>query len=135
MSARLLAASWREVRPILLWQAAGIVVTPVVFVITAGAQAGWSAFAGYGIGFLGTAYLMVALLKRSFRAGGGATIADVFASWLIKVALTLGLLLLALRSRALPPLPLIAGLSGSMVAYWLAMVVGREKYAGDVNGK
>lgn len=134
MSTRLLAASWREVRPVLLWQLAGIAVLAVAFAAALGARAGWSALVGSGIGFLSIAYLMVALLKSSLRPGVMGSMAGIFASWLIKVVLTLGLLAIALRLRALP-LPLMAGLSGSMLAYWLAMVVGRGKHAGDVNGQ
>lgn len=135
MSTRLLAASWREVRPVLVWQVAGIAVLGGVFAATLGAKAGWAALVGSGIGFTGIAYLMVAVLKSSLRPGAGS-VAGIFASWLIKVTLTLGLLLLALRSRAFPPLPLLAGLCGSLVAYWLAMMrAGRGQHAGNANGE
>jgi hypothetical protein len=57
-----------------------------------------------------------------------------FAGWLFKIVMTVSLLVVALRSRALVPLAVLAGLFGAMVAYWAWFVFGK-KYASDADGK
>jgi len=54
--------------------------------------------------------------------------------WLFKVVVTISLLLVVLRSGKFAPLAVLAGLFGSMVAYWAWFVFG-NKYASDADGK
>jgi hypothetical protein len=88
--------------------------------------------AGGGIGLVATAYLATVLIKRSMQIGKAPSIVGLFGNWLVKSILTLGLLAIALRSKALSPSWVLAAWCGSLAAYWLCMVLGR---ANGVRGK
>jgi F0F1-type ATP synthase assembly protein I len=74
------------------------------------------------------------LFKHSLTHGVRMSALSFFAGWLFKIVVTVSLLVVALRSKALVPLPVLAGLFGSMVAYWAWFVFGK-KYASDADGK
>ena len=120
---------------ILLWQAGWVVLAGGLTAVTVGTRAAWSIMAGAAIGLLATSYLVFVLIKQTLQIGKPPSMVSVFAAWLVKTILVIGLLLIALRSRAIMPLLLIVGLCGSLVAYWLSMVVGRVKYANVNDGK
>ena len=104
-----------------LWQAAMTGVLAVATAIASSGRAGAAVLVGGGISMLGSAYLGIALFKVRPGVEPGKMIWDVFLSWAVKLALVMSLLLIAFKSRQLPPPFLMAGLCGALVAYWLAM--------------
>ena len=93
-----------------------------------------SALVGGGIGLVWTVYMALVLFKHSLTHGVRLSAISFFAGWLFKVVVTVSLLVIALRSKALTPLFVLAGLFGAMVAYWAWFVFGK-KYANDADGK
>lgn len=70
-----------------------------------------------------------ALFKHSVNHGVRLSAASFLGAWLIKLALTVGLLVVAFRSQALVPLAVLAGLFTALLAYWawLAFDLSRRK--------
>jgi len=131
VSSNSLAAAARQSLRILLWQALWIGVLAAIFAVTLDTRAALSALAGGGIGLVWTVYMAWVLFKHSLTHGMRMSPVSFLAGWLFKVVVTLGLLLVVLRSRMFAPL---AVLFGSMVAYWAWFVFGK-KYASDADGK
>jgi F0F1-type ATP synthase assembly protein I len=104
-----------------LWQAAMTGGLGLATAIASSGRAGAAVLVGGGISMLGSAYLAIALFKVRPGVEPGKMIWDVFLSWAVKLGLVMSLLLIAFRSRQLPPAFLMAGLCGALVAYWLAM--------------
>ena len=134
MSTNVLAAAARESLRILLWQALWIGALAAIFAVTLGKQAAVSALVGGGIGLVWTVYMALALFKHSLTHGARMSALSFLAGWLFKVVVTVSLLLVVLRSRVFAPPWVLAGLFGSMVAYWAWFVFGK-KYATDADGK
>ena len=134
MSSNSLAAAARQALRILLWQALWIGVLAAIFAVTLDTRAALSALAGGGIGLVWTVYMAWVLFKHSLTHGMRMSPVSFLAGWLFKVVVTLGLLLVVLRSRMFAPLAVLGGLFGSMVAYWAWFVFGK-KYASDADGK
>lgn len=134
MSSNALAAGARQALQILLWQAGWIAVIAAVSAVVLGARAGWSVLAGGGIGLIWTAYMAFTLFRHSVDHGVRLSAVGFFAGWLIKLVLTFSLLIIALRSKAMAPLPLLSGLSVALIAYW-AWLTFWVKHADGLNGK
>ena len=125
MSSNALAAAARQSLRILLWQALWIGVLAAIFAVTLGTRAALSALAGGGIGLVWTVYMALVLFKHSLTHGMRLSAVSFFAGWLFKIVVTLGLLLVVLRSRCRATGG--AGrLFGSMVAYWAWFVFGKS---------
>lgn len=121
----------QQVVRILAWQGAWLVLTTVVAAVTWGARFAWSAAVGGGIGLAASAYLAIVLIKRSMQLHKRPSVAGLFGNWMVKSALTVGLLAIALRSKALSPPWVLAAWIGSLAVYWVCMVFGR---ASDARG-
>ena len=63
-----------------------------------------SALVGGGIGLVWTVYMALVLFKHSLTHGVRLSAISLFAGWLFKVVVTVSLLVIALRSKALAPL-------------------------------
>lgn len=135
MSTDAVVTAWRQVLRLVLGQLGAVFVTAAALALSWGSGAAMSAVAGGGIGIVATAYLLVAMLRRRLRVGSGTGMVGVFASWLVKTLLTIGLLLAALRSQAFLPPALLAGLLASLIGYWLSLVLSRVEHADRVAGK
>ena len=133
-STNALATAARQSVRILLWQALWIGALATIFAVTLGTKAAVSALVGGGIGLVWTLYMALVLFKHSLTHGVRLSAISFFAGWLFKVVMTVSLLVIALRSKALTPLLVLMGLFGAMVAYWAWFVVGK-KYANDADGK
>jgi F0F1-type ATP synthase assembly protein I len=133
-STNALATAARQSVRILLWQALWIGALATIFAVTLGTKAAVSALVGGGIGLVWTLYMALVLFKHSLTYGARLSAISFFAGWLFKVVVTVSLLVIALRSKALTPLLVLMGLFGAMVAYWAWFVVGK-KYANDADGK
>lgn len=116
----------RQAVRILSWQLAGLILLTAVAGGLYGMRAGRSVLMGSGIGLIAASYLVFVLIKHGLRPARPATALNLFANWLIKTALVLGLLMIALRSTSLLPPAVLAGLAGSLLIYWLSVLVGRQ---------
>jgi F0F1-type ATP synthase assembly protein I len=134
VSTNVLAAAARQSLQIAVWQALWIAVLAAIFGLALGKRAAWSVLAGGGIGLVWTLYMALVLFKHGLTHGAGMGPLSLLAGWLFKVVVTIGLLVIAFRSRAFAPLPLLAGLFGAMVAYW-AWFALRVRNAGEADGK
>ena len=85
-----------------------------------GASAGRSALLGGAVGAAATLFFVVALFRHADGAATGRVVWGFFLGQGLKVALTVALLLVAFRSRAVVPLALLAGYMATYAAYWLA---------------
>jgi ATP synthase protein I len=130
VSSNVLAAAARRSFRMLLWQAGCIAGLAVVAAIFWDMKAGWSALAGGGIGLIWTIYMTLTLFRHSLNHGARMSPMTFVAGWLMKVALTIALLVLAFRSKAIAPLALLAGLSGALVAYWVWLTFGSSQPKG-----
>lgn len=134
MGTNVLATGARQSVRILIWQALWSGALATIFAVTLGAKAAVSALVGGGIGLVWTAYMALVLFKHSLTHGVRLSAISFFAGWLFKVVVTVSLLVIALRSKALAPLFVLAGLFGAMVAYWSWFVFGKQ-HANDADGK
>ncbi len=125
VSTNALATAARQSVRILLWQALWIGALATIFAVTLGTKAAVSALVGGGIGLVWTVYMALVLFKHSLTYGVRLSAISFFAGWLFKVVVTVSLLVIALRSKALTPLFVLAGLFGAMVAL-LVVVCVRE---------
>lgn len=126
VSSNVLAAAARQSWRILLWQALWIGALTTIFAVTLGRQAALSALAGGGIGLVWTVYMALVLFKHSLTHGVRLSALSFFAGWLFKVVVTVSLLVIVMRSRMFAPLAVLAGLFGSMVAYWAWFAFGKK---------
>lgn len=134
MSSNALAAGARQALLILRWQAGWVAAIAAVSAVVLNPRAGWSVLAGGGIGLIWTAYMAFSMFRHSADHGVRLSAVGLFAGWLMKTVLTVSLLLIALRSKAMAPLPLLGGLSVALIAYW-AWLTFRVKHADGKNGK
>jgi F0F1-type ATP synthase assembly protein I len=134
MSSNALAAGARQAWQILLWQAGSITAVAAFCAVALDLRAGWSVLAGGGIGLIWTVYMALTMFRHSVDHGVRLSAVGLFVGWLIKLVLTFSLLIIALRSEAMAPLPLLGGLSVALIAYW-ARLTFRVKHADGKNGK
>jgi hypothetical protein len=130
----------RQVMRVLMWQSAWLVLITGAAALLWGAQAAWSMLAGSAIGLAATAYLATVLVKRSLQIGKRPSVLGLFGNWLVKSALTVGLLMMAFRSKKMLPLLVLAAWFGSLATYWLCVVLvrangARGKYQNGDDGK
>lgn len=119
----------RQISRILLWQGAWLVLATLAAALVWGARSAKSVLVGSGIGWVATAYLATVLIKRSMQIGKRPSVLGLFGNWLVKSALTLGLLIIALRATSLTPLFVLAAWFGSLATYWLCVTFSRANGA------
>jgi F0F1-type ATP synthase assembly protein I len=134
MSRNVLARASRQSVQILCWQLAWIGALALVCGVVFGLRVGASVLAGGGIGVLWTVYMAVAMFKHSLDHGARLSVLSFVGGWVIKVVLTVSLLIIAFRTKALLPPVVLGGLFWSMVAFWYS-VSFRVKYADSSDGK
>lgn len=135
MFSNALADGARQAWKILLWQIGWVALAALLGALAVDARAGWSVLAGGGIGSLGTLHMALTMSRHSLDHGRRLSPGKLFGGWLLKLVLTTSLLVIAFRSRAMAPLPLLLGLGVALGAYWARLSFSRVKYAGGVNGK
>jgi F0F1-type ATP synthase assembly protein I len=113
-----MAVAARRSLLLFVWQVACVATLAAGVAIGWGGRAGWSIVAGGGINLLWTLYMALTLLRHGVNYGAQVSAASFFKGWIIKIVLTVGLLIVALRSRNLEPLGVLSGLFAAMVAYW-----------------
>jgi ATP synthase protein I len=83
-----------------------------------GSRAGASALLGAGIGIVATALMAFAMLRHGAGADAGRVVWSFFSGWLVKVAFTLAVLVLAFQSRQVDAGPLLAAYVATFFGYW-----------------
>lgn len=114
----------RQAVRILGWQMTGLILLWAVAAGLFDGRVARSVLVGAGIGLIATSYLVFVLIKHSLRPARPATLLSLFGNWFIKMGLVLGLLVIALRADSLLPPAVLTGLAGSLLTYWLTMLVG-----------
>jgi ATP synthase protein I len=135
VTTNVLADAARQSLRILMWQAGAIVVFALVCSVVWGVRAGASALAGGAIGLFWTAYMAWILFKHSLSHGARMSAFTFLAAWVIKLVMTVSLLFIAIRSRALLPLAVLAGLGMALVTYWVLMAFPQVTHAVGADGK
>jgi Ca2+/H+ antiporter len=118
MYANLRLAAWRDALKVLAAQALAMVTVAAVAWLGWDRSAALGVFIGAAIGLIANVYLALALLGKPLLSGKPGS---VIVSWLIRVGLTVGLLIIAMRAQVAPPLALILGLAAISLAHWLAV--------------
>lgn len=134
MSRNVLARASRQSVQILRWQLAWIGALALLCGVVFGLRAGASVLIGGGIGLVWTAYMAVTMFKHSLDHGARLSVLSFVGGWVLKIALTMCLLVIAFRSKALLPPAILGGLFWSMVAFWYS-VSFRVKYVDSPDGK
>jgi ATP synthase protein I len=100
----------------------GLIALGVAAAVAAiwGLSAGRSALLGGAVGAVATMFFVLALFRYPEGAPAGRVVWGFFFGQALKVVLTVGLLVLAFRSRGVTPLAFLAGYVATYVAYWLA---------------
>lgn len=127
MSRNVLADAARQSLRILRWQLGWVVAAALVGGLALDARVGWSVLTGGAIGSVWTVYMALTLFKHSLSHGARMSVASFVLAWIIKVALTISLLVMAFRSKLFVPVALLAGLFCAMVAYWGWTAFGRSR--------
>jgi len=127
MGANPLAVAARRSLLLSIWQLACIAVCAIASTIVWGAEIGGSILAGGGIALLWTAYMALTMYRHSLDYGARLSVASFFKGWLIKIVMTIGLLVVALRSKSLAPLAVLGGWFAAMVAYWIWFAFDLER--------
>jgi F0F1-type ATP synthase assembly protein I len=83
-----------------------------------GSRAGASALLGAGIGIAATSLMAFAMLRHGEGADPQRVAWSFFSGWVVKIAFTLALLVLAFRSRRVDAAPLLAGYVATFFGYW-----------------
>jgi len=89
---------------------------------------------GGAIGSIWTIYMAMTLFKHSVFHGARMGVGSFFAAWVIKLGLTIGLLVIAFRSRLFVPLGLLSGLFVALLSYWMWLTF-RVNHADNADGK
>jgi F0F1-type ATP synthase assembly protein I len=120
--------SRREACAVLLVQGLiGVVVAGACWT-AAGKAAGTSALLGAGIGVAATTLMALAMLRGGSGMNATRAALGLFTGWLVKVAFTIAVLALALRSPGIEALPLIGAYAATFLGYWVgaARIGGRK---------
>ncbi len=99
----------------------------LLFGMTDGKRAALSALVGGGIGVLATAYMAFSVLRHGLGSPALRVVWGFVVGWVIKVLLTLALLVVAFRSPALAPVPVLAAYMASFIVYWYAAYRGSRQ--------
>jgi len=93
-----------------------------------GSRAGASALLGTGIGIAATSLMAFAMLRHGAGADAQRVAWSFFTGWVVKIAFTLALLVVAFRSQKVEAAPLLAAYVATFFGYWFgAARAGRQK--------
>ena len=84
-----------------------------------GSRAGASALLGAGIGIAATSLMAFAMLRHGEGANAQRVAWSFVSGWLVKVAFTLVLLVVAFRSPGVDAAPMLAAYVATFFGYWL----------------
>jgi ATP synthase protein I len=93
-----------------------------------GVHAGASALLGAGIGVVATSLMAFAMLRHGEAASAQRVAWSFFSGWLVKIAFTLAMLVVAFRSPGVDAAPMLAAYVATFFGYWLgAARLGGQK--------
>ena len=107
---------------ILLGQALITLLIAVVALIADGAQAGWSAALGGGIGTGATFFMALRTLVGSAEDDGPAMLRRFYRAEMLKIGLTVFMFVVAFRFLPIAPLWMLGAYAATYAAYWSAMI-------------
>jgi ATP synthase protein I len=134
VSRNVLADAARDALRTLVWQMGWIVAIAAVCAVAWGQGFGFAVLVGGAIGSIWTIYMAFTLFKHSLSHGVQMSALSFMVAWVVKLALTVGLLIVAFQSRLFAPLGLIGGLATALVAYWVRLTF-RVNHADRADGK
>jgi len=126
----------RQALAVVLGQAVLGAVVAIACLVVWGSRAGASALLGAGIGIAATALMAFAMLRHGEGVSPQRVAWSFYSGWLVKVCFTVAMLVVALRSRRVEALPLLAAYVATFVGYWVgaARIGGRNTGQGFGNG-
>jgi F0F1-type ATP synthase assembly protein I len=110
---------WRQALAVVLGQALLGAMVAAACLAMLGTRAGASALLGAGIGVAATSLMALAMLRHAGPATAGRAVIGFFTGWLVKVAFTVALLVMAFRSPRIDALPLLAAYVVTYLGYWI----------------
>lgn len=110
---------WRQALAVVLGQALLGAMVAAACLAMLGTRAGASALLGAGIGVAATSLMALAMLRHAGAATAGLAVIGFFTGWLVKVAFTVALLVMAFRSPRIDALPLLAAYVVTYLGYWI----------------
>lgn len=134
VSSNVLADAARTSLRVLAWQVGFVAAVALVAAVLFSGRMAVAIFVGGAIGSVWTVYMALKLFKHSRTHGTRLSAMSFISAWIIKVALTISLLVIAFRSGRFEPLGLLGGLFSSMLAYW-GYFTFLVKHAGRADGK
>ena len=134
VSRNVLADAAREALRILAWQMGWIVAVALVGALAWNRNVAIAIVIGGGIGSIWTIYMALTLFKHSVFHGARMSALSFMVAWVIKLGLTIGLLIIAFRSKLFAPLGLLGGLAVALVSYW-GWLTFRVNHADRADGK
>jgi ATP synthase protein I len=87
-----------------------------------GPRAGASALLGAGIGIVATSLMAFAMLRHGAGASATRVAWSFFSGWVVKVAFTVALLVVAFRSPGIDAAALLAAYVATSFGYWFGAV-------------
>jgi F0F1-type ATP synthase assembly protein I len=103
-------------------------VVAIACLVLWGSRAGASALLGAAIGIVATSLMAFAMLRHGAGASAQRVAWSFFSGWLVKVAFTLALLVVALRSPGVDAAELLVAYVATFFGYWLgAARLGGQK--------
>jgi F0F1-type ATP synthase assembly protein I len=97
------------------------VVVAIACLAVWGSRAGASALLGAGIGIAATSLMAFAVLRHGAAADPQRVAWSFFTGWVVKIAFTLALLVVAFRSPRVDAAPLLAGYVATFAGYWFGV--------------
>jgi ATP synthase protein I len=89
-----------------------------------GSRAGASALLGAGIGIVATSLMAFAMLRHGAGASAQRVAWSFFSGWVVKVAFTVALLVVAFRSPKVHAAALLAAYVATFLGYWIGAARG-----------
>ena len=103
---------------VVLWQGLLGVVVAAACLAVWGSRAGASALLGAGIGIVATSLMAFAMLRHGEGASAQRVAWSFFSGWVVKVAFTVALLVVAFRSPGVDAPALLAAYVATFFGYW-----------------
>ena len=108
----------RQAVAVVLGQGLLGVIVAIACLAVWGSRAGASALLGAGIGIVATSLMAFAMLRHGASATAQRVAWSFFSGWLVKIAFTLALLVVAFRSPGVEAGPLLGAYVATFFGYW-----------------
>jgi len=112
----------RAALKLVLAQIAATLIIAVLFLIGSGARAGASALIGGGIGVAASLAMVMIMFRRVSGADPRGVMRSAYRGEAVKLALTVLLIVAALKLVELAVLPFFVAYTATFVVYWIALV-------------